>query len=155
MTQNALSRRGSTVFVSVKLSIIPNGLSNDQKNSFFTVVPSINDKVNKVNQWISSTDANTVIVAVDYATFPTSTSTLFIAINAAILSTSYANVGYTATENSFLSVVISNSISTAPSTLTVPLSSTAVGVNDFVAVGTNGRKMKALKSLIGSQTLLF
>jgi len=122
ITQSALSRRGTTVFVSVKLAILPNGLSSDQKNSFFVVVPSVNDKVNKVNQWISATDANTVIVAVDYATFPSSTSTLFIGINANILSSSFANVGYTATENSFLSVVVSNSIATAPSTLAVPLS---------------------------------
>jgi hypothetical protein len=99
-------------------------LSSDQKNSFFVVVPSVNDKVNKVNQWISATDANTVIVAVDYATFPSSTSTLFIGINANILSSSFANVGYTATENSFLSVVVSNSIAQAPAGLAVPLSAT-------------------------------
>lgn len=97
MTQTALSRRAATVFVSVRLSIIPNGLSNEQKNSMFVVVPSVTDKVNRVNQWISTSDANTVIIAVEHATFPTSTSTLFVGLNANILSSSLASVGFTAT----------------------------------------------------------
>jgi hypothetical protein len=124
MTQSNIYRNGATVFVSVKLTIIPAGLSSAQQNSFFVVIPSTSDKVVKVNQWLSTTDANTVVVAVQYQNFPASTSTLFIALNAAILSTSYANVGYTATENSFLSVVISSSIAPAPSTLTIPATAT-------------------------------
>ncbi len=148
ITQSALSRRANTIFISVKLSIIPNGLSNEQKNGFFIVVPSTNDKVNKVNQWISTTDANTVIIAVEYASFPASTSTLFIAINAAILSSSFANVGYTATENSFLSVIVSGSIATAPASLGVPPTASAKPANSVFAVGAfASRKYNALKAL--------
>lgn len=124
LTQSALSRRANTVFVSVKLTIIPNGLSSEQKNNLFLVVPSENSKVSKVSQWISATEANTVIIAVEYESFPTSISTLFLALNAQILSESLANVGYSASENSFISVVISNSIAQAPAGLAVPLSAT-------------------------------
>lgn len=134
------------MFVSVKLSIIPNGLSNEQKSSFFVVVPSINDKVNRVNQWISTLDANTVIVAVEYANFPVSTSTLFVGINANILGSSFANVGYTATENSFLSVVVSNSISTAPSTLTIPQVSASIAPGTIDTIGKYSRRLSAVKS---------
>lgn len=148
MTQSALSRRGTTVFVSVKLSVIPNGLSNDQKNAFFIVVPSVNDQVNKVNQWISTTDTNTVIIAIEYATFPSSTSTLFVGLNANILSSSLASVGYTATDNSFLSVVISNSIATAPSTLVVPLSATASIANSLSSIGSTASR-KSIKYSLG------
>ena len=135
------------MFVSVKLSIIPNGLSNEQKNAFFVVVPSVNDKVNKVNQWISTSDVNTVIVAVDYATFPASTSTLFVGLNANILSSSFANVGYTATDNSFLSVVISNSISVAPSTLNIPLSSESRSSQGVTAISATASKKDIRKSI--------
>ena len=64
------------------------------------------------------------MIAVDYATFPATASTLFIALNAGLLSSSLANVGFTASENSFLSVAISNSIAQAPATLVVPAGAT-------------------------------
>lgn len=54
MTQNAISRRSNSIFVSVKMSIIPNGLTSEQKNSFFIVIPSSNTKVVKINQWPST-----------------------------------------------------------------------------------------------------
>lgn len=54
MTQSAISRRENTVFISVRLSIIPNGLSNNQKNKFCNVIPSNNDKILVVNQWLSN-----------------------------------------------------------------------------------------------------
>lgn len=124
MTQTAVSRRNNTVFVTIRTSIIPNGLSSEQQNGFFIVVASANDKINKVNQWISTTEPNTVMVAVEYASYPVTTSTLFVTLNAGLLSTSLANIGYTATENSFLSVVVGNGIATAPATLMIPASAT-------------------------------
>jgi hypothetical protein len=139
-----LSRRANTVFVSVKLTIIPNGLSSEQKNNLFLVVPSENSKVSKVSQWISATEANTVIIAVEYESFPASISTLFLALNAQILSESLANVGYTASENSFISVVISNSIAQAPAGLAVPLSATASKANKDIELSAN----KAIKNAV-------
>lgn len=124
MTQSAVSRRNNVVFVSVKLPLIPNGLSADQKNNFFIVIPSVNDKVTKVNQFVSSSDPSTVIVAVEYSTYPTSTSTLFLTINTQLLSASYINVGYAPSDNSFLSVIISSSLPQAPSTLVIPATAT-------------------------------
>lgn len=124
MTQSAVSRRNNTVFVSVKLPLIPNGLSADQKNNFFIVIPSSNDKVVKVNQFLSTSDSSTVIVAVEYASYPTSLSTLFLTINTQLLSTSYINVGYTPVDSSFLSVIISSSIAQAPNNLVVPATAT-------------------------------
>lgn len=80
MSQNSVSRRGNVVFVTVKLPLIPNGLSADQKNNFFIVIASKDDKVVKVNQFLGS-DAGTFVVAVEYATYPTAISTLFLTIN--------------------------------------------------------------------------
>jgi hypothetical protein len=145
MTQTALSRRNNTVFVTIRTSIIPNGLTREQQNGFFTVVASANDRISRVNQWAGA-EANTVIVAVEYASFPVSTSTLFVALNAGLLSTSLANVGFTASENSFLSVVISNGIATAPSTLMVPASATNNAAASLDKIGTMARR-NAIRSL--------
>jgi proprotein convertase subtilisin/kexin type 5 len=139
ITQSALSRRNNTVFITIRTSIIPNGLSSEQQNGFFIVVPSSNDRVNKVNQWVNSGEQNTIMVAVEYASYPATTSTLFVALNAGILSTSLANVGFTASENSFLSVVISNGVATAPATLVVPGSATNSQPAGLARLGTNAR----------------
>jgi hypothetical protein len=56
ITQTAVSRRNNIVFITVQTSIIPNGLSNEQKNGFFNVAQSATDRVNRVNQWISATE---------------------------------------------------------------------------------------------------
>lgn len=136
MTQSAVSRRNNVVFVSVRLPIIPNGLSADQKNGFFIVIPSSNDKVVKVNQFVSSTEQNTVIVAVEYASYPTSISTLFLTINSELLTSSYINVGYAPSDNSFLSVIVSSSLPQAPSTLAIPSFATN-SVQGTIALVTN------------------
>jgi hypothetical protein len=66
MTQTAVSRRNKIVFITIKISVIPNGLSNEQKNGFFNVAASENDRVSRVNQWISQTESDKMIVAVEY-----------------------------------------------------------------------------------------
>ena len=94
MTVSSISRRSNTVFVSVKVAIVPNGLSSEQKNNFFLVVASQNDKIAKTNQWISESDPNIVIVAIEYSVYPTSISSIFLVQNAALLRNSLAAVGY-------------------------------------------------------------
>lgn len=118
------SRRGNVVFVTVKLPLIPNGLSADQKNNFFIVIPSKDDKIVKVNQFLSTTDSSSYIVAVEYDSYPTSISTLFLTINTQLISSAYINVGYTPSSNSFLSVIISANMAQAPATLVIPASAT-------------------------------
>ena len=125
------SRRGNVVFVTVKLPLIPNGLSADQKNNFFIVIPSKDDRIVKVNQFISSTDSSSYIVAVEYATYPTSISTLFLTINTQLMSSAYINVGYTPSSNSLLSVIISNNIGQAPASLIIPASATNSQANSI------------------------
>lgn len=139
------ARRGNVVFVTVKLPLIPNGLSADQKNNFFIVIPSKDDKIVKVNQFISSTDSSSFIVAVEYASYPTTISTLFLTINTQLISSSYINVGYTPSSNSFLSVIISNNIAQAPASLIIPASATnaqAGGIDkiQIPSIATNARK---------------
>jgi hypothetical protein len=80
MSQSSVSRRGNVVFVTVKLPIIPNGLSADQRNNFFIVIASKDDKVVKVNQFLGS-DVGTFVVAVEYSTYPITISTLFLTVN--------------------------------------------------------------------------
>ena len=124
MTVSSISRRSNTVFVSVKVAIVPNGLSSEQKNNFFLVVAAQNDKIAKTNQWISESDLNTVIVAIEYSVYPTRISSIFLVQNAALLRNSLAAVGYKSTQNSYLSVAISTSIAAAPATLQIPQGAT-------------------------------
>jgi len=51
LTIKNVCRRDSTVFITIGLNIIPNGLSPTQRNNFFLVVPNTGDRVNFVNQW--------------------------------------------------------------------------------------------------------
>jgi hypothetical protein len=101
------------------LNILPNGLSPNQKNSFFIVVPNQGDQISFVNQW--QVDANTVTVAVTYSSFPTQTA-VFLAVNGQLLANSYSSIGYTADQSSFVSASINVGLSPAPVTLVVPAS---------------------------------
>jgi hypothetical protein len=122
LTQVSITQRNPTVFVSIRLPLIPNGLTAAQQNAFFLVIPSASDKVVKVNQWLDTTDSTLAWVAVQYATIPTS-STLFLTLNSQILATSFANVGYTA-GNNFLALSISSAIGATPSSVQIPASAT-------------------------------
>lgn len=117
LTIQNVCRRGNVAFITVGLNIIPNGLSPTQKNAFFLVVPNTGDKVSYVNQW--QVDANDVIVAVTYATFPTQTA-VFLAVNGQQLASSYASIGYIADSSSFVSAAINIGLSPAPASLVIP-----------------------------------
>lgn len=117
-------KRDNIAFVTVGLNIIPNGLSPTQKNSFFLVVPNTGDKISYVNQW--QVDANTVTVAVTYATFPTQTA-VFLAVNAQLLSNSYSSIGYTADASSFVSASINIGLAQAPASLIIPSNAANTG----------------------------
>ena len=116
-------RRENIAIVSIRLNIIPNGLSPIQRSNFFLIVPSSGDKVSFVNQW--QPDSTTVMVAINYAQFPLK-STAYLAINARQLASSYASIGYTADSNSFVSASISTNNANCPSSLVVPASTSAV-----------------------------
>jgi len=120
MVVSSVLRRSNTVFVSLRLNIIPNGLSNEQKNNFFIVIASENDKVSKVNQFLSQTDPNTVIVAVEYSQYPSTISSLFIAQNAVLLSSSYAAIGFRPALTGYLPVTVSSGLNQAPASLIIP-----------------------------------
>jgi hypothetical protein len=126
-----VARRDNVAFVTVKLNIVPNGLSPTQKSSFFLVVPNQGDKINFVNQW--QVDANTFTVAITYATFPTQTA-VFLAINAQLLANSYTSIGYTADASSFVSASINVGLATAPASLTIPASTSAIAANSVNSV---------------------
>jgi hypothetical protein len=118
-----VSKRDNVAFITVGLNIIPNGLSPTQKNAFFLVVPNSGDKVSYVNQW--QADANNVIVAVTYATFPTQTA-IFLAINAQQLASAYSSIGYTADSSSFVSGAVNIGLSAAPSSLIIPSAAASI-----------------------------
>jgi hypothetical protein len=73
---------------------------------------------------------NEVIIAVTYSTIPNQ-SILFFAINAQFLSASYANIGYTANANSYISVNINNSIPDASPTLAIPINSIKISCQNL------------------------
>jgi len=119
----SVSRRDNVAFVTVCSNIIPNGLSPTQKNAFFQVVPNQNDKVSYVNQFISSSDSNCVVVAITYVTFPTQ-SAVFLTINAQQLASSYSSIGYSADASTYVSASVNIGLATAPATLVIPASAT-------------------------------
>lgn len=121
-----VARRDNIAFVTVKLNIVPNGLSPTQKSSFFLVVPNQGDMISYVNQW--QVDATSFTVAITYATFPTQTA-VFLAINAQLLANSYTSIGYTADASSFVSASINVGLATAPSSLVIPASTSAIQAN--------------------------
>jgi hypothetical protein len=139
LAQSSISKRDSTVFISIKLSLIPNGLTSAQINSFFIVVPSVADTVVKINQWQDTSDNTVAWIAIQYNPIPT-LSTAFITINAQILAASYANVGYTAGDN-FLAVSVSQAIATTPSSVIIPASATN-------SIADSGSKIPAGKSAL-------
>jgi len=140
LAQSSISKRDTTIFISIKLPLIPNGLTSNQINNFFIVVPSASDTVVKVNQWQDATDKTVAWVAIQYQSIP-SLSTAFITLNAQILASSYANVGYTAGDN-FLAISISQAVGTTPSTVVIPASATnaQAGTGDMISTANNAIK---------------
>jgi len=142
LTVKSSSRRGNTAFVTVCPSIIPNGLSTQQQNNFFTVVPAAADKANVayIQQWLSTVDTGCVTVGINYNTFP-SQSAVYIAVNAQLLANTYISIGYTAdSASSYVSATISTNLPTTPSAVVPPSNaafaqaSSSSGVNIIAAI---------------------
>jgi hypothetical protein len=133
LTVQNVCRRDNVAFVTVCPNILPNGLTVAQKNNFFQVVPNQNDKVTLVNQFISSTSPNCVVVAVTYAGFPTQSS-LFLTVNSVQLASAYASIGYTTDSSTFVSASINVGLNAAPATLTIPYGADNNAPNDGTQV---------------------
>ena len=122
LTVKSASKRGNTAFVTVCPSILPNGLSPQQQNNFFTVVPAAADKANVayIQQWLSTVDNGCVTVAVNYNSFPAQ-SAVYIAVNAQLLANTYLSIGYSAdSASSFVSATISTNLPAAPNSVAAP-----------------------------------
>lgn len=115
--------RGSTVFIQVRPTIIPNGLPSTISSQFFILSPTQGSPAPvSSNQWVSGND---VYVAITYAgSIPNASG--YLVPNMPILSDLYLNMGYKLA-NAFILVNISPSLPAAPSSLTVPLTSATVG----------------------------
>jgi hypothetical protein len=122
----SVSKRGNTAFATVCPNIIPNGLSPQQQNNFFSVIPAAADKANVayINQWLSTIDNGCVTVGINYNSFPTS-SAAYIAVNSQLLGSSYMSIGYLADSSSFVSVAVNINLPTAPDSLIPPANSAA------------------------------
>ena len=120
------TKRGNTAYITVCPNILPNGLSPQQQNNFFTVVPATADKSNVayVNQWLSIVDQGCVTVGVNYNTFPVQ-SAVFLAINAQLLASSYLSIGYTADASSFVSAAVNINLPETPSSVVPPSNAAA------------------------------
>ena len=122
LTVKSSSKRGNTAFVTVCPSILPNGLSPQQQNNFFTVVPAAADKANVayIQQWLSTVDSGCVTIAVNYNTFP-SQSAIYIAVNAQLLANTFMSIGYTAdSASSYVSATISTNLPATPDSVVPP-----------------------------------
>lgn len=121
LTIKSVTKRGNTAFITIKPSIIPNGLSPQQQNNFFTVVPAAADKDNIafVNQWLSTVEAGSVTVAVNYNRLPLK-SAVFIAINGQLLTSSYSSIGYNADASSFVSAAVNINLPATPNNVIPP-----------------------------------
>ena len=121
LSVSSVTKRGNTAFITVCPNIIPNGLSLTQQNNFFTVVPASADTNNVayINQWVSTVDNGCVTVGVNYNTFPVQ-STVFLAINAQSLASSYLSIGYTADASSFVSAAVNINLAATPANVIPP-----------------------------------
>ena len=121
LTIKSVTKRGNTAFITIKPSIIPNGLSPQQQNNFFTVVPAAADKANIafVNQWLSTVEQGAVTIAVNYNSLPLK-SAVFIAINGQLLTSSYSSIGYNADASSFVSAAVNINLPATPDNVFPP-----------------------------------
>ena len=126
LTLKSTSKRGNTAFVTVCPNIIPNGLSPQQRNNFFTVVPIKADQANVafINQWLSTVDTGCVSVAINYNSFPAQ-SAVFLAINAQLMASSYMSIGYKADTTSFVSAPININMPETPANVVPPSNAAA------------------------------
>ena len=120
------SKRGNSAFITVCPNIIPNGLSPQQKNSFFTVIPSKADQANVayINQWLSTIDSGCVTVAINYNSFPAQ-SAVFLAVNAQLLASTYMSIGYKADASSFVSAAVNINLPQTPANVIPPANAVA------------------------------
>jgi hypothetical protein len=126
----SVTKRGNSAYITVCPSILPNGLSPQQQNNFFTVVPATADKSNVayVNQWLSTVDAGCVTVGVNYNSFPTQ-SAVFLAVNAQLLASSYLSMGYSADSSSFVSAAVNINLQATPAAVVPPSNAMASPAN--------------------------
>ena len=120
------SKRGNSAFITVCPNIIPNGLSPQQKNNFFTVVPAKADQANVayINQWLSTVDSGCVTVAINYNSFPAQ-SAVFLAVNAQLLASTYLSIGYKADASSFVSAAVNINLPQTPANVIPPTNAEA------------------------------
>lgn len=144
------SKRGNSAFVTVCPNIIPNGLSLQQQNNFFIVMPATADQSNVayINQWLSTVDSGCVTVGINYSKFPTQ-SVVYLAVNAEILASSYTSIGYKADATSFVSASININLPTTPNTVFPPSNAVNSGASSTGALS----YMSAIK--ISNDKLLF
>ena len=118
---SSVTRRGNSAFITVCPNIIPNGLSSQQVNNFFTVVPASADANNiaYINQWLSLVDTGCVSVGVNYNSFPVQ-SAVFLAVNAQVLASSYLSIGFTADASSFVSAAVNINLAATPDNVVPP-----------------------------------
>jgi hypothetical protein len=126
----SISKRGNTAYITVCPNIIPNGLSPQQQNNFFTVVPATADKANVayVNQWLSTVDTGCVSVGVNYNAFPVQ-SAVFLAVNAQLLASSYMSIGYSADATSFVSAAVNINLPETPAQVVAPANAVSRAVS--------------------------
>lgn len=131
----SVTKRGNTAFITVCPTIIPNGLSSQQQNNFFTVVPATSDKDNVafVNQWLSTVDSGCVTVGVNYNTFPTQ-SAVFLAVNAQLLASTYLSIGFSADSSSFVSAAVNINLPATPAAVVPPSNSINIAANSMATV---------------------
>ena len=139
------SKRGNSAFITVCPNIIPNGLSPQQKNSFFTVIPSKADQANVayINQWLSTIDSGCVTVAINYNSFPAQ-SAVFLAVNAQLLASTYMSIGYKADASSFVSAAVNINLPQTPANVVPPAN--AVATKATAAGQTDPLTYKALSA---------
>jgi hypothetical protein len=140
---SSVTRRGNSAFITVCPNIIPNALSLQQQNNFFTVVPASADTNNIafINQWLSTVESGCVTVGVNYNTFPVQ-SAVFLAVNAQVLASSYLSIGYTADASSFVSAAVNINLAATPANVVPPSNAAATA-----ATGSSGLPAQTLNSI--------
>ena len=137
---NSVVKRDTTVFIEIKLSIIPNDLALSIQSQLFIVILQKGTVTPIIKIWVSG---NSVWVALKYEQFIPS-DTAYLILNADVISSIYQSMGYSAA-NVFISTGFNNSLSPASPSTTVPAGVTSSVADQQDAI--NPLNTKAIKSV--------
>ena len=109
------SIRGTTVFVKVQPTILPNNLPTNIASLLLLLIPETTAGSPVITNWVSG---NFIYAAITY-TGAVPTNSVYLILNSAVVGSIYENMGYSTT-NPFLQTSVSPNLPPAEASLVIP-----------------------------------